>query len=263
MSLANINIIRHHCQRRSRTMVSSFAKHHGAMLSSSATQTPNYSVPTMINHDRLHHPLSQFDLHGYHPSPNLSDDENYMDIVMIITRSSILRQGSMGCILVGHKRDDEQDQSSELLDRIIAASTNTSIFNSGESDIHAEINAIGQVAKQQQLHLLQQTTHNNSMQKPTTQTNNPLISTQGATAYITMPPCNRCYGALYASGIKRIVTRKQYRKALLEASTKLDIEMVCLTKQQVDDQKLRLDTLFCNAGLEGNVQKYGGNKGRK
>ena len=245
MSLANINIIRHHCQRRSRTMVSSFAKHHGAMLSSSATQTPNYSVPTMINHDRLHHPLSQFDLHGYHPSPNLSDDENYMDIVMIITRSSILRQGSMGCILVGHKRDDEQDQSSELLDRIIAASTNTSIFNSGESDIHAEINAIGQVAKQQQLHLLQQTT------------------TQGATAYITMPPCNRCYGALYASGIKRIVTRKQYRKALLEASTKLDIEMVCLTKQQVDDQKLRLDTLFCNAGLEGNVQKYGGNKGRK
>ena len=94
-----------------------------------------------------------------------------MDIVMIITRSSILRQGSMGCILVGHKRDDEQDQSSELLDRIIAASTNTSIFNSGESDIHAEINAIGQVAKQQQLHLLQQTTHNNSMQKPTTQTN--------------------------------------------------------------------------------------------
>lgn len=153
----------------------------------------------------------------------------------------------MGCILVRQKKDDEQDQtSSDLLDRIIAASTNTSIFNSGESDIHAEINAIGQVAKQQQQHLLQQTTHN-SMQQPTTQTNdNSIISTQGATAYITMPPCNRCYGALYASGIKRIVSRKQYRKALLEASTKLDIEMVCLTKQQVDDQKLRLDALFSN-----------------
>ena len=62
-------------------MVSSFAKHHGAMLSSSATQTPNYSVPTMINHDRLHHPLSQFDLHGYYPSQNLSD---VMKIIWIL-----------------------------------------------------------------------------------------------------------------------------------------------------------------------------------
>ena len=233
-------------------MVCSFVKHSGAMLSSS-TQIPNCSVPTTMNHDGLHHPLSQFDLHGYHPSPNLSDDENYMDIVMIMTRSSMLRQGSMGCILVRQRRDDEQEQSSDLLERIIAASTNTSIFKSGDSDIHAEINVIGQVAKQQQLHLLQQSTPN-SMQKATTPINdNSIISTQDSTAYITMPPCNKCFGALYASGIKRIVSRKQYRTALLDASTKLGIEMVCLTKQEVDDQRLRLDQLFYNAGLEGNV----------
>ena len=66
------------------------------------------------------------------------------------------------------------------------------------------------------------------------------------TAYITMPPCNNCFGALYSAGIKRIVTRKPYRPALLEAASHLGIEMKSLTKDEFDNQKVRLAELFSN-----------------
>jgi len=157
-------------------------------------------------------PLSKFNMYGYVPSPSLSEDENYMDIVMIITRSSLLRQGSMGCILVRpiEEEDDEDDVSNHtkhIFNRVIAAANNSSIFKAGDSDVHAEINVLGQVAKSQ----TQQ-------------------STMNCTAYITMPPCNNCFGALYSAGIKRIVTRK----------------MQSLTKDEFDNQKVRLAELFTN-----------------
>merc|ERR1712113_663993 len=53
------------------------------------------------------------------------------------------------------------------------------------SDVHAEVNAIGHCARRGQ-------------------------QTEGATIYITMPPCKRCFTVLVAAGVKRIVTRKGY-----------------------------------------------------
>lgn len=194
-------------------------------------------------------PLSKFNLHGYRPSVDLSDDENYLDIVMIITRSSKLRQGSMGCIIVQPNvtnvnvedkkvqrliaSDDVDPQQHHFFGRIIAAATNTSLFKLNDSDIHAEINAIGQVAQQSLSGFPTSTT--------TTITTN---STRGATAYITMPPCKNCFGALYASGIVRIVSRKEHSSILQTTAEKVGIEMVSLTPQQLADQKVRLDRLF-------------------
>jgi len=171
-------------------------------------------------------PLSKFNMYGYIPSPSVSEDENYMDIVMIITRSSLLRQGSMGCILVRQPAEEEDAGSSQtdhISNRVIAAANNSSIFKYGDSDVHAEVNALGQVAKSR--------AHQ---------------STMNCTAYITMPPCNNCFGALYSAGIKRIVTRKPYRPALLEAASHLGIEMKSLTKDEFDNQKVRLAELFSN-----------------
>ena len=183
----------------------------------------------------LSSPLSRFELHGYRPSAALSDDVNYMDIVMIITRSSMLRQGSMGCLLVNPTcTNNSHIQQSDLLGRIIAAATNTSLLKPDDSDVHAEINAIGQVAKHAHL------------------------STQGATAYITMPPCKRCFGALFSAGIKRIVSRRPPDIQLKAAASNVGIEMACLTKEEATDQQKRLDQLFANInGSEDSERNVG------
>jgi tRNA(Arg) A34 adenosine deaminase TadA len=197
-------------------------------------------------------PLAKFELHGYRPSKFLSDDENYMDIVMIITRSSMLRQGSMGCILVrpntmadgerqvGNDDSQQHDDDRDVLGRIIAAATNTSLFRTNDSDVHAEINAIGQVAMRRHFAQTRESARANIAE----------VSTLGATAYITMPPCKRCFGALHASGIKRIVSRKEHPSLLREAAREVGIYMSCLTQQQLADQKVRLGRLFAHKSVD-------------
>mmetsp|Transcript_9217 Transcript_9217/g.19039 ORF Transcript_9217/g.19039 Transcript_9217/m.19039 type:complete len:249 (-) Transcript_9217:997-1743(-) len=180
-------------------------------------------------------PLSLYEMHSFRPSPNLSDDVNYMDIVMIITRSSHLRQGSMGCLLVQPKNDTQRTGNHEdrIFNGIIAAANNSSLFNADDSDVHAEINAIGQIAKRNQ----RSATRSHA-------TNCETMTAQGATAYITMPPCKKCFGALHASGITRIVSRRQPSRVLLETSVKVGIEMTCLTDDEIAEQKARLEKLF-------------------
>lgn len=248
-------------------------------LSESAAKDNDDARSIVIPSPPSSSPLSMFDMHHYQPSPLLTDDENYMDIVMIITRSLHLRQGSMGCLLVRPKtttssttimqnqgydgeqlpsaaaaaaaeeeerynevnnrsksnepasyddHDDDNDNnhmefSFNLLNRIIAATTNASLFTPKDSDVHAEINAIGQVA-------MRQTAMNST--------------TRGATAYITMPPCKKCFGALFASGILRIVSRRSHPMILHNVASKVGIQLVTLTQDQLDSQKVRLDQLF-------------------
>ena len=199
-------------------------EHQKFQLSTAATTVDNTTTSTLIIQPNS--PLSKLNMYGYQPSQSLSEDENYMDIVMVITRSSLLRQGSMGCILVRPAEEAEDDgntHTDHIFNRVIAAANNSSIFKQGDSDVHAEVNALGQVAKSKSQE-----------------------STMNCTAYITMPPCNICFGALYSAGIKRIVTRKPYRPALLEAASHLGIEMKSLTKVEFDNQKVRLAELFSN-----------------
>jgi deoxycytidylate deaminase len=147
--------------------------------------------------------LRSHQLFGWTPDPNLSDDENYMDLVMILTRSSICLQGCMACVLVQSKHttnngsnqhqrqlegfdDDPKHQpvsSSRLMSAIIATATNQPLYSELGSDVHAEVGALGQAARHGR-------------------------ATEGCTAYITMPPCAHCFASLVVSGITRIVTRR-------------------------------------------------------
>lgn len=159
----------------------------------------------------------------------------------------------MGCILVRPivTADDGEDQRgganvepshqqvdcNNFFERIIAAATNTSLFKPNDSDVHAEINAIGQVAKR---------THASSLFNSAERN-----TTQGAIAYITMPPCRRCFGALYASDISRIVSRVEHPSILRTAAQEVGIDMVCLTPQQLADQRVRMDLLFARRNTDG------------
>jgi deoxycytidylate deaminase len=170
-------------------------------------------------------PAHKFELYGWKPDPELTEDELYLDVVFLITRSTQDdgRQGHMGALIVRpeksssssnsiavrsdvciectgttienskdrNEKDDGVISSSSPFDEgrffqnILGAGTNTPLFDNNEStsDIHAEINALGEACKSSQ-------------------------STENCTAYITIPPCKRCFAALVTFGIRRIVTRQ-------------------------------------------------------
>ncbi|KAL7552061.1 hypothetical protein ACHAWF_015272 [Thalassiosira exigua] len=206
-----------------------------AMSSTTSDKLPAAQTVASVDVALAGAPLSNFDLLGYRPSPDLSDDVNYMDVVMIVTRTSKLRQGSMGCILVkptdktaGISEQSTAASRDRFFGDIIAAATNTSLFQPDDSDVHAEINAIGQVARR---------AHDASPAEAAS-------STKGATAYITMPPCKRCFGALHAAGVKRVVARIPHPEVLRRAAGGVGIELASLAKEEMMDQKSRLDALL-------------------
>jgi tRNA(Arg) A34 adenosine deaminase TadA len=178
--------------------------------------------------------LDHFETYGWNPNVDLSEDDNFMDLVLLITRSSNLKQGSMACILVepqqGQNDNDpeqsnriseeqlETPQQNTLTDRIIGVATNRSLYKPGESDIHAEIAAIGQAARL------------------------PWTSTEGCTAYITMPPCRRCFGALVCAGVGRIVSRHTPNSFLQCTAEKNGIELLGLENQR--EQRDRVDAII-------------------
>ena len=129
--------------------------------------------------------MEPFETYGWIPDDRLSEDENMMDLLLLVTRTSQLKQGSMACILLrpAARQEDDKDDKTEpdnLLSRIQSVATNQELYKRGSSDIHAEIAAIGDAARHGR-------------------------ATHQCTAYITMPPCKRCFAALYTAGIVRIV----------------------------------------------------------
>eukprot|EP00546_Thalassionema_frauenfeldii_P016495 CAMPEP_0178899346 /NCGR_PEP_ID=MMETSP0786-20121207/2845_1 /TAXON_ID=186022 /ORGANISM="Thalassionema frauenfeldii, Strain CCMP 1798" /LENGTH=221 /DNA_ID=CAMNT_0020570185 /DNA_START=65 /DNA_END=727 /DNA_ORIENTATION=- len=152
----------------------------------------------------LRSPAHLFDLFGWKPDPAKTDDENYMDIVFLITRSwRHGQQGHMGALIVrpapddSSVFDDDDDHENRIYQGILGAATNIPLFGTKEctSDIHAEIVALGQACRSKQ-------------------------STENCTAYITIPPCKRCFAALVTFGIKRIITRKQSPKLIRDTAAR-------------------------------------------
>ena len=123
--------------------------------------------------------LEPYETYGWRLDSTLSDDDNMMDLLLLVTRSSKLKQGSMACILVRPKQEAEEEET--LLSRIQSVANNRDLYTRNHSGIHAEVAAIGDAARNGR-------------------------PTEHCTAYITMPPCRRCFCALYAAGITRVVT---------------------------------------------------------
>jgi tRNA(Arg) A34 adenosine deaminase TadA len=170
-------------------------------------------------------PAHQFDLFGWFSDQNLSDDENYMNIVYLITRSAKNgQQGHMGSLIVrpSSRAIDEsaQDHSRRIFSNILGAATNVALFGTKDvtSDIHAEISALGQACQASR-------------------------STTGCTAYITIPPCRRCFAALVAFGIRRILTRQESPQEIRETAAQRGIEVVSLTREQNRRQMQRINQL--------------------
>lgn len=167
--------------------------------------------------------LKGYELYGWKPDKGLSKDDNFMDLCMIITRSSKLKQGSMACILVNEVNEIEELSQNA----IISVSNNKPLYGECDSDIHAEIAAIGDACRNG-------------------------ISTNKATAYITMPPCKRCFAALTVAGIRKIVTRYDPPKIIQETAIRENIEFTKIGNQA--EQMARINTLV-NGDSEGKKRK--------
>lgn len=190
-------------------------------------------------------PLAPFSLFGWRPNPSLSDDENCMDIVLLITRHSVCDwQGHMGSIIVNPAQSPKvihsQRKSSEievgldgvcdeeearirrlehrLFSRIIGAATNSPLYRKQDSDLHAEIDALGQACRSR-------------------------LSTDGCTVYITMPPCRKCFAALVSFRVGRIVSRKLPPEKIRAVASERGIEVVELTVTQRRTQMARINAL--------------------
>eukprot|EP00980_Cylindrotheca_fusiformis_P031552 scaffold26550_cov122-Cylindrotheca_fusiformis.AAC.5 len=171
-------------------------------------------------------PAHLFNLYGWQPDPKKSDDENYMDIVFLITRSARDdQQGHMGALIVKptmatNSVVDGSSNEDRIYQGILGAATNTPLFGTKDctSDIHAEIVALGQACR---------ASH----------------STEACTAYITIPPCKRCFAALVTFGIKRIVTRQVSSKLIKETAAERGIQVVNLTQDQNRSQMERINKL--------------------
>jgi len=158
--------------------------------------------------------LKGYELYGWQLDTRLSTDENFMDLCMIITRSSKLKQGSMACILVNER--DDLIPNADACDAIISVANNRPLFSECDSDIHAEIAALGEACRSG-------------------------TRTQNATAYITMPPCKKCFAALTVAGIRRIVTRYDPTQKIRETAVKNNIEFIKLSNHT--EQMTRINTL--------------------
>ncbi len=132
-----------------------------------------------------------------------------MELVMLVTRNSICMQGFMACILVDPKKLKKCSGVKELeqclYGAIVGIATNVPLFSELDSDVHAEIGALGRACRLGN-------------------------ATEGCTAYITMPPCKKCFAALFSSGIKRIVSRRPAAASILPVAQKHGIEMVEFTE---------------------------------
>lgn len=170
--------------------------------------------------------LDGYELMGWKPSSSLSYDDNVMDLVMLITRSSHCRQGSMACVLTNPISVGVDDVTKETIyNSLISVATNRPLFSEKDSDVHAEVAALGLACRTGS-------------------------KTEGCTAYITMPPCKRCFAALTVAGVSRIVTRLTCPEPIKNGAQRNKIELVALGN--VQEQTARINTLI-----------YGDPKGKK
>ncbi|GKY96967.1 hypothetical protein MPSEU_000655700 [Mayamaea pseudoterrestris] len=181
------------------------------------------------------------------PLDEIPEDENWMDLLLLVTRSSKLKQGSMACILVQPMPIEDTIRFDSLLSdymsRIASIGTNQSLYSENSSDIHAEIVAIGQAARRKQ---------DTTFASPT----------EGCTAYITMPPCRNCFAALYVAGIRRIVSRYECKcQKTMDAAHEHNIEMDTVVESLEQRDRIKKLVKAYESRLGDDVDDENGLKG--
>mmetsp|Transcript_24722 Transcript_24722/g.50726 ORF Transcript_24722/g.50726 Transcript_24722/m.50726 type:complete len:233 (-) Transcript_24722:1923-2621(-) len=184
---------------------------------------------------------SSFNLHGWRPDPSLTDDENYMDMVLLITRSSTCKtSGRVGCVLVdtaiisstsNGENETVEELEMRLFGCIIGAATNSPLFAPTDSDIHAEISCLGQAC-------------------------NSNHAVRGCTAYITIAPCKRCFAALVAFRIGRIVSRQLPPQLISDCAARNGIQVDELTREMNRKQMARINGLINTGRSDEELMEY-------
>ena len=172
--------------------------------------------------------LKPFNLFNWRPNTQLSADSNYIEMLMLLTSNSICMSGHMACIIVDPRKIKSSAsigvEESNLYGAIVSVATNQPLYSELDSDVHAEIGALGVACGRGN-------------------------ATKGCTAYITMPPCKRCFAALLCSGITRIVSRRTAADTILSVAKKHGIEMVVLA--ETPEQIIRVNALTQTGEHEG------------
>jgi deoxycytidylate deaminase len=130
--------------------------------------------------------MEDLNLYGWKWNPELTVDENYMDLCFLATRNSICKEGKVGCVLVKGIEDGKSKRGALETgpDHVVYIATNTPLLRlEGKgSDCHAEANIVCWCAR-----------HG--------------IPLAGCSVYVTIPPCKSCYSLLAMAGIGRIASR--------------------------------------------------------
>lgn len=125
-------------------------------------------------------PSATISRNGWEWEAALSVDENYMDLAFLLAKASSA-SGRVGCVLVRGVADCGMSHSPSQSGDVIVCGVNTGLFTPMQADCHAEANAVAESA-----------THGWAL--------------RGATAYVSKPPCDRCFALLAVNGVARIVT---------------------------------------------------------
>ena len=116
-------------------------------------------------------------------------DIYFLDIASVVSQRSTCNRKQVGCVLVRDNRILATGYGGSIAGQPHCLDVGCDIDPKTGGcirTVHAEVNAILQCAK-----------HG--------------VSTQDATAYVTLSPCSACFKALANAGIKRIAYSEEYR----------------------------------------------------
>ncbi|TPX65951.1 hypothetical protein SpCBS45565_g04789 [Spizellomyces sp. 'palustris'] len=128
---------------------------------------------------------SEINTYDWRYEPDISFDDNYIDLACLVARNSLSQKGHMGAVLI------RPPSTVNAASNILMLATNVPVYPppplknmKASAEIHAEANAVSSCTRQG-------------------------IKASGAWAYITFPPCKECFMLLVYAGIKRIVFRRK------------------------------------------------------
>lgn len=212
-------------QQQGQSLHHSLTTQNGTEIDSGKRESTSSSVPDPPAPERVY---ATNTLPEYTFDPTLTIDENFISWCLIYSRLSMSKRGNMATIITEPKRDNLH--SHENPPAVLGHSNNYPLLspasrNGKHAEIHAEARAICIAAKQG---------------KPI----------EGATIYVTFPPCSACFQLIVASGIKRCVYRRWQlsEEAILQA-VDAGVETVEFTDFDQDERlKLLVDKWFAEHG---------------